>query len=176
MPGDQRVFTADEVLELLDDYLDIPAGGEHSDLSDYESDDDNIEEAALERNAVGEQNTVLDNLHALDIVDVHDNANDVERRPSGPVRVVISFDCSIYDWCIGPHQDFSQNYRQFRLNVGPTTILPKAGTALDLFKLLFSMNIVNIIVLETNKYRYAQQQLKLLVKILNLLNWSPRKN
>ena len=165
MFGDRRVFTTDEVLELLDDYFDIPAGGEHSDLSDYESDDDNIEKVASERNAVGEQNTVLDNLRALDIVDVHDNANDVERRPSGPV---ISFDCSIYDWCIGPHQDFSQNYGQFRQNVGPTTILPKAATALDFFKLLFSMNIVNIIVLETNKYRYAQQQLKLLVKILNL--------
>lgn len=153
MSGNQRVFTTDEVLELLDDYFDIPADSELSDLSDYESDDDNIEELASDRNLVEEQSTVLDNIHALDIVDVGDNANDVERRRSGPVN---SFDFSIYDWCIGPHEDFSQNYGQFRHSVGPTTVLPRAATALDFFKLLFSMNIVNRIVVKTNKY--AQQQ------------------
>ena len=67
-----------------------------------------------------------------------------------------SFDFSIYDWCIGPHEDFSLNYGQFRQSVGPTTVLPRAATALDFFKLLFSMNIVNRIVVQTNKY--AQQQ------------------
>ena len=108
---------------------------------------------ASNRNLVEEQSTVLDNIHALDIVDDGDNANDVERRRSGPVK---SFDFSIYDWCIGPHEDFSRNYGQFRQSVGPATVLPRAATALDFFKLLFSMNIVNRIVVETNKY--AQQQ------------------
>lgn len=171
MSGNQKVFTTDEVLELLDDCFDIPADGGHSDLSDYDSDDDNIEELASDRNLDEEQSTVLDNIHALDIVDVVDNASDVERRRSGQVK---SFDFSIYDWCIGPHDDFSPNYGQFRQSVGPTTVLPRAATALDFFKLLFSMNIVNRIVVETNKY--AQQQYQAAGMILNPFNWSPRKN
>ena len=126
---------------------------------------------ASDRNLVEEQSTVLDNIHALDIVDDGDNANDVERRHSGPVK---SFDFSIYDWCIGPHEDFSQNYGQFRQSVGPTTVLPRAATALNFFKLLFSMNIVNRIVVETNKY--AQQQYEEAAGKDNLFNWSPRKN
>ena len=133
-------------MKLLDDF-NIPADGECSDLSDYESDDDNIEELASERNLVEEQSTVLD------VLDVGDNANDVERHR---FRSVKSFDFSIYNWCIGHQENFSRNYGQFRQSIGPTTVLPRAATALDFFKLLFSINIVNTIVVETNKY--AQQQ------------------
>ena len=93
-------------------------------------------------------------------------ANDVERRRSGPVKS--------FDWCIGPHEDLSRNYGQFRQSVGPTTVLPRAATALDFFKLLFSMNIVNRIVVETNKY--AQQQYEAAGKDFDLFNWPPRKN
>ena len=66
----RRSFHLRRSLELLDDYFHIPADGELSDLSDYESDDDNIEELASDRNLVEEQSTILDNIHALDIVDV----------------------------------------------------------------------------------------------------------
>ena len=87
-------------------------------LSDYESDDDNIEELASERNLVEEQSTVLD------VLDVGDNANGVERHCS---RFVKSFDFSIYDWCIGHQENFSRNYEQFRQSIGPTTVLPRAA-------------------------------------------------
>ena len=86
MSGNQKVFTTDEVLELLDDYFDIPAKGLSVHQSDYESDGNNIEELASDRNLDEERSTVLDNIHALDIVDVVDNANDVERRRSGPAK------------------------------------------------------------------------------------------
>ena len=149
MFGNQKVFTTDNVLELLDNYFDIPADGEHTYPPDYESDDDNIKELASDRNLDEERSTVLDNIHALDIVDAVDNANDVERRRSGPVK---SFDFSMYDWCIGRHKDFSPNHGHIRQIVGPTTVLSRAATALDFFKLLFSMNILSKIVVETNKY------------------------
>ena len=111
----QRVFTTDKILKLLDDF-NIPADGECSDLSDYESDDDN-EELASERNLVEEQSTVLD------VLDVGDNANDVERHRS---RSVKSFDFSIYNWCIGHQENFSRNYGQFRQSHWPNNSSTKS--------------------------------------------------
>ena len=46
---------------------------------------------------------------------------------------------------------------KFAQQAGPTTVLVRTATALDFFKLLFSVNIINNILTETN--RYARQQL-----------------
>lgn len=152
-------FTTDEVLTLLQDHYDIPGDGEQSEFSDSDHESDTNDILGTEDVGVdlfSSENTTaaaLDDLHAIDIIESDNEAESEVEVCVGPVP---RFDFTECEWTKNTKGDFSKHYGRFTQNVGPTTTLPSTATALEFFKLLFSMNIVNKIVLETNKY--AKQQ------------------
>ena len=166
MSGRRGKFTAREVLDLLDENYGIPFDGEGSDISSEHSEPDVDVESADFDSEMGGINENTDNLHAVEIADEEEivsNSADIQ-YPQG--RIPSYYDFSKTTWKLEKNSDHDESDEEmeaveepevrrgeFRQQVGAVNILQSAASALD-FLLMFSMNTVNDIVCETNKYAF----------------------
>ena len=170
MSGRRDKFTAREVLDLLDENYGIPFDGEGSDISSEHSEPDvDVEQADFdsELGEISENIDVLDNLHAVEIADEEEIVSDGTDIQSPRGRIPSYYDFSKTTWKLEKNSDHDESDEEmeaveepearrgdFRQQVGAVNILQSAASALEFFLLMFSMNIVNDIVCETNKYAF----------------------
>ena len=168
MSGRQATYTALEIIDLLDENYGIPFDGGLSDISSEHSERDIGDEDAdfdIETTASGENSEVLDNLHAAEIVEEEETAPTSKETPATQGRIPSFYDFSKTTWRLekqNSSEDSEEDIEaeeepqirrgEFQQQVGAVNILQGSASALDFFLLMFSMNIVNHIVCETNKY------------------------
>jgi hypothetical protein len=164
MCGGQDKFTTCEIIDLLDQNYGIPFNGEGSDISSEHSEPDIDAEQAdfnSELAEIGEHTEVLDNLNAVEIVDKEGTVSISTDIQSPRGRIPSYYDFSKTTWKL-EREDSDDEMEvedepeicqgEFQQQVDAVNILQSAASALEFFFLLFSMNIVNDIVCETNKY------------------------
>ena len=146
----------------------IMIGGEGSDISSEHSEPDvDVEQADFdsELGEINKNTDVLDNLRAVEIADEEEivsNGTDIQ-SPRG--RIPSYYDFSKTTWKLEKNSDHDESdeemeaveepevrWGEIQQQVGAVNILQSAASALEFFLLMFSMNIVNDIVCETNKY------------------------
>ena len=152
MSGERGRFTLSEVIDILDQNYAIPGNGEDSDIaSDFSESDHELGEVPTDGETTAaaledEEFEILEDLHAVDVVE----SDDEDTRMTHPGRLP-SYDFSETKWSEGQSEEQFQR-GEFRQEICPVSVLPCEASALDFFHLLFTLNIVDVIVRETNKY------------------------
>jgi len=121
MASAKRRFTVAEILEYLDDNFDIPDDGVNSDIEGLNEDDFDEENMLPEVAASDDEDDEDVNLAALDIEE-----NDRGRgRPSN---------VSLHDFEWSSERS-EVEIPSFSQAVGPTNVMPRESSAVDLFQL-----------------------------------------
>ena len=99
MPHGARTFTAEEILQFLDENYDIPGDGEHSEL---DSDDENllVEEVAISDDEGSENEENPDDIHSFDVIEESSSDSEVDETADPAVRRgrLPQFDFSSVSW------------------------------------------------------------------------------
>ena len=160
-----RTFTAEEILQFLDENYDIPGDGEHSEL---DSDDENllVEEVAISDDEGSENEENPDDIRSFDVIEESSIDSEVDETADPAVRRgrLLQFDFSSVSWV-----EDSDMPTQGKFHQEISTVLPKDATAKTFFQLFFMRVILMNILRETTKY--AHQQLQAQGKDTNV--WQP---